>query len=202
MDAEVFSNIFLYQYILLPLLIFFARVCDVSLGTIRIIFISKGIKYLAPLIGFFEILIWLLAIGQIMSNLTNVYYYFFYAGGFATGNFVGILLDEKLSIGTVGIRIITKKDAKKLVETLKEHKYGISVVDGEGVSGKIKIIFTVTPRQNISEVINIVKRFNPGAFYSIEDIRFVNEKLTPYTSPLWKKPYRFLGTFRNLRKGK
>jgi len=91
----------IYALIGLPLLIFFARVCDVSLGTIRIIFISKGIKYLAPIVGFFEILIWLLAISQIMQNLTNPYYYIFYAGGFATGNLVGIILDEKLSIGTV-----------------------------------------------------------------------------------------------------
>ena len=68
----------IYAWILLPLLIFFARVCDVSLGTIRIIFVSKGIKYLAPIVGFFEILIWLLALGQIMQNLNNVFYYIFY----------------------------------------------------------------------------------------------------------------------------
>ena len=109
----------IYAWILLPLLIFFARVCDVSLGTIRIIFVSKGIKYLAPIVGFFEILIWLLALGQIMQNLNNVFYYIFYAGGFATGNYVGILLEEKLSIGTVGIRIITKREAEKLIEVLK-----------------------------------------------------------------------------------
>ena len=75
----------LYTWVILPVLIFLARVCDVSLGTLRIILVSKGVKYLAPMIGFFEILIWLLAIGQIMQNLTNVYYYLFYAGGFATG---------------------------------------------------------------------------------------------------------------------
>lgn len=200
MDIDLLSSMNLYQFVLLPLLIFFARVCDVSLGTIRIIFISKGIKYLAPIIGFFEIFIWLLAIGQIMQNLTNVYYYFFYAGGFATGNFVGILLDEKLSIGTVGIRIITKHDAKKLVETLKQRNYGISVVDGEGMNGKIKIIYTVIARQNVSDVLKIVKQYNPSAFYSIEDIRFVNEALSPSVSPPWKKPYEIL--FRHYRKGK
>jgi len=146
MDMNFFSQMDMYQFVLLPIMIFFARVCDVSLGTIRIIFISKGIRYLAPFVGFFEVIIWLLAIGQIMQNLTNVYYYIFYAAGFATGNYVGILIEEKLSIGTVGIRIITKRDAKKLVDVLKDHKYSVSVVDGEGLTGPIKIIFAVTPR--------------------------------------------------------
>jgi len=110
------NNIDIFAWVILPILIFLARVCDVSIGTIRIIFVSKGIKYLATFLGFFEILIWLMAISQIMQNLTNVYYYLFYAGGFSTGIFVGILIDEKLSIGTVSVRIITRTDASKLIE--------------------------------------------------------------------------------------
>lgn len=200
MDLIIFSSINIYSYILLPLLIFFARVCDVSLGTIRIIFISKGLKYLAPLIGFFEVLIWLLAIGQIMQNLSNIYYYLFYAGGFATGNYIGILLEEKLSIGTVAIRIITKREAEKLISKLKEHNYGITVMDGEGVNGRIKIIFTVTPRQNIVDVIQMVKQYNPSAFYSIEDIRYVNEAMFPYTISPWKQSYQHF--LKRIRKGK
>lgn len=89
-----------------------------SLSTLRIILVSKGVKCLAPMVGFFGILIWLLAIGQIMQNLTNVYYYLFYAGGFATGTLVGILVEEKLSIGLVMIRVITKRDATKLINHL------------------------------------------------------------------------------------
>lgn len=200
MDVNVLSLSNVFSYILLPLLIFSARVCDVSLGTIRIIFISKGLKYLAPLIGFFEVLIWLLAMGQIMQNLTNVYYYLFYAGGFATGNYIGILLEEKLSIGNVAIRIIVKRDAKKLISVLREHHYGVTVMDGEGVKGPIKIIFTVTPRHNIFNVIQMVKQYNPSAFYSIEDIRYANETLGPSTVSLWKKSYIHL--FRKVRKGK
>ncbi|KYK20535.1 hypothetical protein AYK21_05995, partial [Thermoplasmatales archaeon SG8-52-2] len=133
----------IYAWVILPFLIFFARVCDVSLGTIRIIFVSKGLKYLAPLIGFFEILIWLLAIGQIIQNLTNVYYYIFYAAGFSIGNFVGILIDEKLKIGTVGVRIITRRDAKELINALKKADYKLTVLDAEGSNGMVKIIFTV-----------------------------------------------------------
>ena len=190
----------IFTWIILPCLIFFARVCDVSLGTIRIIFISKGIKYLAPLIGFFELLIWILAISQIMQNLTNIYYYFFYAGGFAIGNLVGIVIEEKLSIGTVGIRIITRQDAGELVNALKKSNYGITVVDAEGSKGKVKIIFSVINRQNIKKVINLVKHYNPKAFYHIEDIRYVSETLPSYIKPWYKRNhFRFLS---GLGKGK
>ncbi len=191
----------MYAWILLPLLIFFARVCDVSLGTIRIIFIAKGIKYLAPMVGFFEILVWLLAIGQIMQNLTNIYYYIFYAGGFATGNLVGMILEEKLSIGLVAIRIITRRDATKLIEAMKKEQCGVTVVNAEGMNTKkVKLIFSVIQRQHVHDIITLVKRFNPKAFYSIEDIRYVQEAVI---SPrkLWYKP-RFLSVFSGGRKGK
>lgn len=169
----------LYAWVILPLLIFLARVCDVSLGTLRIILVSKGVKYLAPMVGFFEILIWLLAIGQIMQNLTNVYYYLFYAGGFATGTLAGILVEEKLSIGLVMIRVITKRDATKLINHLKSEKYGVTTVDAEGVKGPVKIIFTVIRRENLNTVTEYIKRFNPNAFYSVEDIRSVGAAIFP-----------------------
>lgn len=169
----------LYAWVILPILIFLARICDVSLGTLRIILVSKGVKYLAPMIGFFEILIWLLAISQIMQNLTNVYYYLFYAGGFATGTFVGILVEEKLSIGIVMIRIITRRDATKLINHLKSEKYGLTTVDADGVKGQVKIIFTVIRRENLNTVIECIERFNPKAFYSVEDIRSVGAAIFP-----------------------
>jgi len=80
----------LFAWVVLPVLIFIARVADVSLGTVRVIFITRGLKYFAPIVGFLEILIWLLAIGQIMRNLSHPICYIAYAGGFATGNYVGI----------------------------------------------------------------------------------------------------------------
>ncbi len=109
----------IFAWVILPLLIFFARICDVSLGTIRVIFISKGFKYIAPVIGFFEVIIWLLAIGQVMNNLTNVASYIAYGGGFACGTLIGMIVEEKLSIGTVTVRVITRKDATDLVAYLR-----------------------------------------------------------------------------------
>lgn len=164
-----------FKWIILPLLIFSARIIDVTLGTIRIIYISRGLKYAAPIFGFFEIVIWLLAIGQIMQNLTNVVYYIAYAAGFATGNFVGIHIEERMAIGTVIIRIITQKDASELIKFLRHEGYGVTSVDATGMSGPVKVIFTTIRRQNLEETIQHIRKFNPKAFFSVEDVRFVQE---------------------------
>lgn len=169
-----------YALVVLPILIFIARVFDVSLGTIRIVFISKGFKYLAPVIGFFEILIWLLAIGQIMQNLDNIYYYIFYAAGFAVGNFVGMHIEEKLSIGTQIIRVITRRRASKLLETLKSEGYGVTSTDAKGNKRQVKIIYVIINRRDVQNVIRLIKKYNPNAFYTIEDVKFVSKKLLPY----------------------
>jgi uncharacterized protein YebE (UPF0316 family) len=189
-----------YVWFLLPVLIFVARVADVSLGTIRVIFISKGLKYFAALMGFFEILIWLLAIGQIMKNLSNPACYVAYAGGFAMGNFVGIWIAEKLSLGVVLIRVVSKKDAGELVENLKSGDYGVTSVDGHGTAGRVKVVFTIVPRREVSRVVDLINKFNPKAFYSIEEINTVEQGMFPI------KRVSFLGNlgkyFRPFRKGK
>src|SRR4051812_31974501 len=103
----------------LPLSIFCAEVCVVTLSTVRIIFVSRGRKFLAPLLGFFEVAIWLFAIGQIMKNLNDVSCYLAFAAGFTLGNFLGILLEGRLAIGTLLVRVITPRDATCLVEGLR-----------------------------------------------------------------------------------
>jgi len=180
--------------IILPLLIFTARVMDMSLDTMRIIFVSRGNKFLAPLLGFFEIMIWLFAIGQIMQHLTNITYYLAYAGGFATGVFVGMSIEEKIAVGTVGIRIITKNEATKLVENVRSKGYGVTCFDGEGATGQVKLIYTIIKRKDVNNVVGMIKRFHPKAFYTIEEIRSVNEGVSP---PI--NPYRIsLRTFKML----
>jgi len=191
---------FLYAWVILPMLIFFARVCDVTLGTIRIIFVSKGIKYLAPIIGFFEVLLWLLAIGQIMQNLNNVFYFLFYAGGFAAGNFVGIIIDEKLSIGTVGIRVIPKNDVSLLIDALRKAKFSITSADAEGDNGPVKIIYSIIKRKNADLFIKLVKRHDSQAFYSIQDIRYVYDVFPHIKTSVWRRS--MVPTFRFIRKGK
>lgn len=197
MSTLLISNSEIYALVLLPLFIFLARIADVSIGTLRIMFISKGLKYLAPLVGFFEILIWLLAIGQIFQNLSNPIYYIAYAGGFASGTFVGIVIENKLSIGTELIRIITQQEAPKLVRALKKQKYIVTSDDVEGREGMVKIIYVVIDRHDIPDVVKIIKKYNPHAFYSIEDVKFVSEKIYAHTES-WYKKHRpvFFGAYR------
>ena len=194
-ELLLFNSAF-YVWFVLPLLIFIARVADVSLGTVRVIFIARGLKYLAPIVGFFEILIWLLAIGQIMQNLSNPLCYIAYAGGFATGNYVGIWIAEKLSLGVVLIRVITSKDALELLEYLKSADYGVTSVDAHGSEGKVQVVFTIIPRREVAGVVNLIKQFNPKAFYTIEEVGFVEEGIFP-TRKNWLS-----SVFRSLRKSK
>jgi uncharacterized protein YebE (UPF0316 family) len=164
-----------FTWVGLPLLIFLARVSDQSIGTIRLIFISKGYRRLAPFIGFFESLIWLLAIREILNHLDNAMCFIAYAAGFATGNYVGMLLEEKISIGTVIVRIIPRKDCNELLTYLSDNNYGFTVVDAQGSKGDVKIIFCVIKRKEITHFVSLVKSVNPNAFYSIEDVKTVNE---------------------------
>ncbi len=90
-----------FNYLVLPAAIFLARICDVTIGTLRIIFVSKGNKLIAPVLGFFEVLIWIIAITRIIENLNNPFCYVAYAAGFATGNYIGLRVEEKLAVGIV-----------------------------------------------------------------------------------------------------
>ena len=179
MDLMSFYSSDLFKWAILPILIFLARLTDVSLGTMRIIFVSRGVKYIAPLIGFVEINIWLLAIGQIMQNLNNIVCSFAYAGGFAIGNLVGMMIEEKLSIGLVLLRLITRHDNKELIDYLKSQNYGVTTHDAEGVKGPVKIIFAVIRRKDLHCVVDHINQIHPHAFYSVEDVRSVEEAVMP-----------------------
>lgn len=169
-----FLNTALFTWGLLPLFIFASRVVDVSLGTLRVMYISKNFRVLATAIGFVEVMIWLLAIKQIMQNLDNIFCYFAYAGGFATGTFFGMYLEERLSVGKVLIRVITRREGDQLVEALKSTDYNFTDIDAQGAKGPVKVIFGVIERNDLGKIVEMVKAYNSKAVYSIEDIRFVS----------------------------
>lgn len=185
-----------FIFVILPLLVFFARILDVSIGTLRIIFVAKGLKYFAALLGFFESLIWLVAVAQVMQNLNSWQTYVAFALGFAAGNYVGVVLEEKIALGNMLIRIITRREADELVHVLWEAGYGVTSVDAQGETGPVKLIFSIVKRKNIAKIISIIRKYNPNAFYTIEDMRYVNET---YPFPL-AKDARFPRLF--LSKGK
>jgi uncharacterized protein YebE (UPF0316 family) len=180
MDVLALYSSDLFKWVILPILIFLARLTDVSLGTLRIIFVSHGLKYIAPIVGFFEINVWLLAIVQIMQNLNNLVCSFAYAGGFAIGMFVGITIEERLSIGMVVVRVICKHDTTDLIKSLREAGYGVTTHDAEGVNGPVKIIFAVIRREDLHDILDRIHKIHPHAFYSVEDVRSVGEAMFPY----------------------
>jgi uncharacterized protein YebE (UPF0316 family) len=160
--------------LLILLAIFFARIIDVSIGTLRIIFLTRGMKYLAALLGFFESLIWILAISQIMTNVNNWMAYLAFAGGFASGNVVGIWLEEKIAFGTMIVRIITRREADDLVRALRRADFGVTNIPAEGEHGPVMAIFTIVKRKELPDVIALIRQYNPNAFYTTEDVRFAN----------------------------
>lgn len=172
-----FSHSPYFDFLVLPLLIFCLRICDVTLDTLRIIFMTKGLKRLAPIIGFFEILIWILAITRIMQHLNSWPCYVAYAAGFAAGNYVGMLVDEKLAIGHELIRVITRVDATELADALRADGFGVTTVKAAGMQGEVGIVYIVANRRNQKHALNIIEQNDPSAFVTIQNIQHVNRPL-------------------------
>jgi uncharacterized protein YebE (UPF0316 family) len=166
----------LLNYLIMPSLIFLARIGDVSINTLRIMFMMNGKKNIVPILGFFEALIWLIAIGQIFQNVNNPLSYLAYAGGFATGTYVGMTLDEKLALGRVLVRVITPNPLPILIDFMKERNYRFTSVGAEGRYGKVNLLFTVMKRDQLKEFISKVKEVEEKAFYTIESVKRVSEE--------------------------
>lgn len=166
-----------YSMIILPLFIFFARICDVSLGTLRIIFIAKGYKNQAALISFFEILIWIIVITRVIQHMDNWINYIAYAGGFAIGSYVGMLIEERISLGYDMIRIITRLNPNNLVQALRDEGFGITALKGNGMEGEVGVIYVIIQRSHLKRVSELIRQYNPHALYTIEDIRYVSKSI-------------------------
>lgn len=162
---------FFIEWVIFPLVIFASRATDVSLGTLRSVLANKGMKKMVPFIGFFEVLFWLFAISTVMKNLSNFMCYLGWAGGYATGIYIGLSIEERLAIGTQVIRVFTQQNMTQLIEKLVEKNYSYTMLDGEGKKGAVKLIFIVVKRKNVKDVTEIIHQFSPQAFYSIEDIK-------------------------------
>ena len=200
MNLHFLTHFDLFNWVILPLLICLARICDVTIGTIRIIIVSKGKKRLASCLGFFEVLIWIMAISQIMQHLNNFACYIGYASGFAMGNFIGITVEEKLAMGTLVVRIYANGSAASLMNSLKLAGCGVTCLDGHGAMGPVHEVQTVIKRSLLPEVERIIKEHNPQLFYEIEEVRAVNAGVFPAKNPMDKNGH--LGLIRRIYKRK
>ena len=160
----------LFSYLLLPLLIFLARIGDVSINTIRIIYVLGGRRWTATMLGFFESFIWLMAIRQIFEHLDNWICYVAYPAGFASGIFVGMIIEERIAYGKVIVRIITRKEINELINFLNEERFRYTHVNAEGPDGHENLVFTVLERENLEMLLFKLKEILPTAFYTVERV--------------------------------
>jgi len=178
MGMPAFVNEWWFIYLVLPALIFCARIGDVSLDTIRIIYVNRGRKFVAPLLGVAQVLIWITAVSQVL-NRQNPACVLGYAMGFGMGNFVGMIIEEKVAAGLLAVRIITAKDSEALVAALRGKGFGVTKLDGWGAEGPVNVIFVVIRRWHQATVAEMIRRITPGAFYSVEEVRAVSGGVYP-----------------------
>ncbi len=157
--------------LILPLSIFLAEMTVVTISTMRIIFIGRGLKASAAALGFFEVTIWLFAIGQVMTNLDSPVCFAAFAGGFVVGNYLGMSLEQRLAIGSALVRVITSLDARQLVDLLREANFGVTRIGAQGLQGPVEIVFTVIPRRRLADVLALIRQFDADAFYSIDELQ-------------------------------
>lgn len=167
----MFSFLETYPW-LLPFMIFFGRICDVTLGTLRIIFVSKGERYKAPIVGFFEVFIWVVIISQIFAHANSLIAYLSYAAGYAAGNYVGILVENKIAFGYQLIRAYTKKEVSELIKSLNRENIGATFVRGEGAISQVHIVEIVIDRKSMNKALDTITKFDDDLFYLVEDIRY------------------------------
>ncbi|MBI9043640.1 MAG: DUF2179 domain-containing protein [Anaerolineaceae bacterium] len=151
--------------------IFALRIMDVSLGTVRVRFVIRGKRLLSWILGFFEVLIFVVAISTVLQNLGNPLNAIGYAAGFATGNVLGIMIEEKLAIGFIHFLIISPFNGSLIAGKLRDEGYGVTVVAGRGRDGTVNLLHCDIRRRNLKKVENLVKNIDSEAFITVEDIQ-------------------------------
>ncbi|MCK4259316.1 MAG: DUF2179 domain-containing protein [Halanaerobiales bacterium] len=152
-------------------LIFVARTVDVSMGTIRTIFTIRGKWKQAAFIGFFEVIIYVSALGMIVQNLNKPINLIAYGLGFACGIMVGSKIEERLALGYITVQVVLKDDSVELTNLLREEGYGVTTFDAEGLIGPKKVLNIFVLRKNLNQIINVIHDFQRDAFITVMDAR-------------------------------
>lgn len=180
--------------LLLPLIVLVARIGETSLETIRTIYVNRGHTNLAAGIGVVKVAIWLLSTGLVLTNLQNILGIIAYIAGYAIGTIIGMRLEEKISIGSVVVRVFVPADPLPLMKKFGERGYGITRIQGTGyLSSPVSILFMVVPRGELKTLLCILKEEHPELLYTVEDIRKGSEESRIFHGT--RKPWwlRFFG---------
>ena len=156
---------------LVALLIFLARVVDVSLGTLRTLLVFRGHKYAAAGIGFIEILVWVFAVSSVINNLDQWYLGVAYAAGFATGNIVGISLENKLAIGTELVRAVSLDPSVELAARVRSAGFDVIELAGKGNASAVEVLLIVEKRRKVPKLLRLIGATDPSAYFTITDVK-------------------------------
>jgi uncharacterized protein YebE (UPF0316 family) len=175
----------------IPVLIFFARIVDVSIGTIRMIFVIAGWRYRAAALGFAEVLIWALAVGGLVHAISEPVVLLAYAGGFSAGNIVGMFIESKLALGYRVVRVISRETNGDMPRHLRDHGYRVTRVMGEGKDGPVEICFAVVRRRALADILGLIEQVNPEAIVTVERAEHASDSAfggTVLTRRRWMTP--------------
>lgn len=156
-----------------PLLIFALRVVDVSMATVRVLLIVRNAKVLVPLIGFFEVLIWIFAVSSVVSNLDSPLLMVGYAAGFAAGNLVGLMLEERMALGLATLRTVVREGGAAVATALREEGFGVTEMVGRGRDGEVEVLYSVLARRRVQAALRIIDAMAPASFVVVDEPRAV-----------------------------
>lgn len=163
------------------LTIFVLRVLGVTLATVRVLVMTRGYKLASAAIGFFEVLVYALAIGPVVQNLSNVWYLFGYSFGFSVGTLLGMALEERMALGYATVRVVSVEKANDIADAIRQAGYGATQGFGYGANGIIGTVKTVVQRKHVDRVEKLVSQVDPRAFVTVEETRWVSRGYMPLT---------------------
>ncbi len=179
--------IFDIETFLTGLLIFAARIVDVSVGTVRLLAIVSGRTFLAFVLGFIEVSLWLVIIAKVLNEISDrPLLGLFFALGFSAGNAVGILLDKKIALGHLVLKIFVRDEGKEIADKIRQTGFSVTTFDGEGEHGAITELSIICRKRELRKVVQTVKMLDPEAFYITEPVLSVSRKITNFFNPLHK----------------
>ena len=173
------ENFDIISYILLPALIFLARLADVTVATVKLMFVVNNSRKIAAILGFFEALITIMALSRIDQDANNLPAFVMYAAGFAAGTYVGMWIESKMAYGNVLVRIISKEMPEALFQYLARNKHNFSLVDGYDESGNTRVLFTICKRSSVPSLITHLEEIAPRALYTVESVKQASHDLVP-----------------------
>ena len=156
------------ELIFSAVIIFFLRLADQSLGTMRALLVAKNKPIFAALIGLVESAIWIVAISQVIKDIDDPVLIGAYAAGFAAGTILGSYIERIVGLGNVVVRVFCSAKSPSVAETLRQEGHGVTIIDGEGMDGPVKIYLCIIPRRKLKSVLNMIERINPNAYITTD----------------------------------